>query len=69
MYIAIHVKYSLFLSNFNDTWIFTIVVFFLKNSHISNFMKILRVGAELILANWRTGLMVAFRNFANSPKN
>jgi hypothetical protein len=37
MYIVFHVKYRLFLSNFNETWIFSTD---LKNSQISNFMKL-----------------------------
>ena len=44
---------------------------FLKNIQISNFMKILSVGAELFHADRRTDmtkLMVAFRNFSNAPK-
>ena len=39
---------------------------------MSNFMKIRPVGAELLDAVWRTSitkLVVAFRNFANAPKN
>ena len=47
--------------------------FFLrKNIQIPNFMKIRPVGAELLHADrWTdtTKLTVAFRNFANAPKN
>jgi hypothetical protein len=46
-----------------------------KNSQISNFMKILPVGADIFLAHGRTNkqpgmvkLIVAFCNFANAPK-
>jgi len=42
---------------------------FLKNTEISNFMKIRPVGAELFHANGRTDmakLTVTFRNFANA---
>ena len=53
---------------------------FSKNTHITNLMKILPEGAELFHANeWTdestyrkpdiTKLLVAFRNFANAPKN
>jgi hypothetical protein len=45
---------------------------FFTNTHISNFIKILPVGAELFHADGQTGvtrLIVDFRNFANPPKN
>jgi len=47
---------------------------FEKNTEISNFMKIRRVRAEFFHADGRTDkhvtkLIVAFRNFANAPKN
>ena len=38
MYIGLHVKYTLFLSDFNETWIFL-----LDFRNILNFMKILTV--------------------------
>ena len=47
---------------------------FLKNTQISNFMKIREFGAELFHAatqtDWQTWLklIVAFRNFPNAPK-
>jgi hypothetical protein len=43
----------------------------LKNTKISIFVKILLVGAELFFADRRIDMMksVAFRNFANAPKN
>jgi hypothetical protein len=47
-----------------------------KNAIISNFMKIRPVGAEVFHAEIQTNghanvtyLIVAFRNFANAPKN
>jgi len=43
----------------------------LNNTEISNFIKILPVGAELFQADGRTDktkLIVAFRNSANAPK-
>jgi len=45
---------------------------FSKNTQISNFMKIRALGAELFRADGRTDmttLLVAFRCFANAPKN
>jgi hypothetical protein len=45
---------------------------FSKNTTVSNFMKIRPVGAELLHSVGRTDttkLIVAFRNFANAPKN
>jgi len=45
---------------------------FSKNTPISDFMKIRLVGAELFHADGHrdmTKLMVAFRSFANAPKN
>ena len=47
----------------------------MKNTQISNFMKVRPVGAELFHAGGRTDgrtdmkLTVAFRNFANALKN
>jgi hypothetical protein len=43
-----------------------------KNTLVSNLMKISPVGAELLHAVGRTNmaeLIVAFRDFANAPKN
>jgi len=42
MYIHLHIEYLLFLSDFNEIWIF---VTFLKIL-MSNFMKIQQLGAE-----------------------
>jgi hypothetical protein len=44
MCISLHVKCPLFLSDFNQTWIF--VTYFFKNTQISNFMNIRPVGTE-----------------------
>ena len=48
MYIGLHVKYPLFLSDFNETWTFNR---FSKNSEISDFMKISQVGAGVFNAD------------------
>ena len=69
MYIGLHVKYQLLLSDFNGTWISWPK--FEKNPQAPNFMKIRPVGAEFY-AEGRTDmtkLTVAFRNFASAPKN
>jgi len=69
MLIGLHVKYSLFLSNFNELAFPDI---FSKHTQISNFVKIRPLGVELFHADGRTDitrLIVAFRNFANAPKN
>ena len=50
MYIGLHVKCPLLLSDFNETNFLDI---FLKNIKILNFMKILSVGAELFHADRR----------------
>ena len=52
MYIGLYVKYRLFLSDFNETWIFRDS--FPKSTQISNLMKIRLVGAELFHADWQT---------------
>jgi hypothetical protein len=70
MYIGLHVKYPLFVTEFNEAWIS--LDRFSKNTQIQNFMKIRPVGAELFHADGRTDmtkLIVAFRNFAKGPKN
>jgi hypothetical protein len=61
-------KYSLLLPDFNETLIFS--ADFAKNSHVSNFMKIRPVGAELSHAVRRTGrhdeANSRFRNFSHT---
>jgi len=64
MHVGLHVKYQLFLSDFNETIFFDI---FWKNTQIPNFMKIPPVGAELFHEDGRTDmtkLIVAFGNHA-----
>jgi len=70
MCIGIHVKYPLFLSEFDETRIAS--TDFRKNPQIQNFMTIRPVGAELFHVDGRTDLtklIVAFRNFSKAPKN
>ena len=67
MYVGLHIMYRLFLSYFNETNSFGR---FSKNTQLQIFMKICRLGAELLHTDRRTGvtkLIVAFRNFANAP--
>jgi hypothetical protein len=52
MYMGIYVKYLLFTSQFNITWIFW--TDFQINSQIYNFMKMRPVGAELFHADGRS---------------
>jgi hypothetical protein len=61
MYIGLHVKYPLFLSDYNQTLIL-----------LTDLMKIHPLGAELFHADGWTDmaiLIVAFHNFANTPIN
>ena len=63
MYTGLHAKHPLFLSYFNETWIFLNRIW--KNTQISNFMKIRPVGAELFHADRRTDMtkpLGAFRS-------
>jgi len=73
MYIGLHVKYPLFLTDFNETWI---LMTFSKYTQISNFIKIRPVTTELFRTDGRTDrqtdmtkLIFAFRNFASAPPN
>ena len=82
MWKRLHVKYPLFLSDFNKNWIFS--KYFRKRAQVSNLIKICPVGAELFHTDGRTDrqtdrrtggqkrmtkLVVACRNFANMPTN
>ena len=67
-----HAKYPFFLSNLDETWIFS-TDFRKKKAQISSFLQIRPVGAELSQVDGRTDrdmtmLTVAFRYFANAPK-
>jgi hypothetical protein len=68
MYIGLHVKYPLFSSDFNETWIFTtdfrqiIQYYFYENP--SSGRQVVLCGRTVV-----TQLRVAFRKFANAPKN
>jgi len=62
-----HVNYPLFMSDFNDTWIFSI-----------DFREVLEYQIPLKSVQWEsradgqtdmTKLTVAFRSFSNAPKN
>jgi hypothetical protein len=77
MYIGIHVKYPLFLSDFNETRILSTDF---RKILISHLMKIRVVGAELFHEGGRTDrqtdrqtdmtkLIVGFGNFSNASKN
>ena len=70
MYVGLHVKYLLFLSDFNETW--SLSTDFRKKTQISNFMKIRPVRVELFHVDGRTDmtkLIVTFRDFAKGPKD
>ena len=74
MYVGLHVKYPLILSDFNETWMFS--ADFWKILKISNSIKIHPVGAKLFHASGQadgqadmTNLRVTFHNFVNTPKN
>ena len=64
MYIGLHVKCPLLLSDFSETLIFS-TNFRKKNTRMSNFMKIRPGGAELFHVDGQTDvtkLIVALRN-------
>ena len=64
MFIGLHEKCPLFLSDFNETWIFS--TDFRKNPQTSNFMKIRPVGAELLLEHGQTDGQTDEHDEANS---
>ena len=71
MYVGIHVKDPLFLSDFNDTWIFLTefrnwnMKFHENLSSESPVVPYGRTKGQ----TYMTKLIVAFRNFENVPKN
>jgi hypothetical protein len=68
MYIGLHVKYPLFLSDFKESCIFS--TDFEKSSNVKLHENPL-VGPPLFHADGQTDmtkLIVAFRNFVNAPK-
>ena len=72
MYVGLRVKYPIFLSDFNEIWVFS--TDFSKNIQIFNFMKFRLVRAKFHSHRRtdgqtdKTQLIVAFNNFANAPK-
>jgi len=71
MYIGLHVKYPLLLSDVDEIWIFS--TDFRQNPQTSNFTKCVQWEPSYFMRkDGRTDvtmLIVAFRNFANAPKN
>jgi hypothetical protein len=68
MYIGLHEKYPLFLSDFNEIWIFS--TDFRKNTQLSNFMKLHPLGVELFHADGQRDMTkLSLFNFANAHKN
>jgi len=65
-YIGLHVKYPLFLSDFNETWNFLSEF---RKIHNIKFHKNPSSGSVLFHADGRTDVTKFFRNFANAPKN
>jgi aromatic ring-opening dioxygenase LigB subunit len=65
MYIGLHVKYPLLLSDFNETSSYLDT--FPKNSQILNFMKIRPVGAKLSYGDERTDKSL-FATLRKAPK-
>ena len=67
MYISLHVKYPLFLSDFNDAWIFLTDFWKIPKYKIS--WKSVQWGPSCSMWTDVTKLTVTFCNFANAPKN
>jgi hypothetical protein len=73
MYIVVHVKYPLFLSDCNETWILS--TDFEKSPNIkfhenpTSGSRVVPCGRTDRWTHGQTKLIVVFRNFANAPKN
>jgi len=73
MFVHLHLKYTLFLSNFNQTSNFPERLS--KSTQISSFLKIVEWEPSCSVRNVTerrtemTKLVVTFRYFANAPKN
>jgi hypothetical protein len=69
IYTGVHVEYPLFLSHFNETWIFS--TRYSKNRQLSTFIKKKKPSSGSPVVPWVrthiTKLIVAFRNFAIAP--
>ena len=66
VYICLYVKYSLCMSDVNETWIFSTDFSKKKNTRKSNLLKIRSVGAQLLHSHRQTDitkLIIAFRRF------
>ena len=69
MYVGMYVKYTVFLSDFNQTCIFP--ERFSKNPQILNLIKMCPLGSEVFHAERRTDvtkLILAFYNFTNASR-
>ena len=58
MYIGLHVKYPLFLSDCNESC-----------NLLTDFLKLLKFNVNPSVRTDMTKIIVAFRNFAKAPKN